>query len=172
MSIIFIDARVSGYKGDPVRLVGACIPESGRLKVTLIKPYQEKDNLGDKASDVVIVTDSPSHFTIWHQHFDEQQDLSDVIRTYQEKNRAGLISWDSKLDKYNPSNVLQPRKLDEGGLAWEFDSEAMNNGHMALLLCAWASARVSLNHTINEQLDPESDYQVLDDDPALPYSIW
>lgn len=172
MSIIFIDARVSGYKGDPVRLVGACNPESGRLKVTLIKPYLEKDKSADKDSDVVIVTDSPSHFPIWHQHFDEKRDLSDVIQVYQEKKRGGLISWSQNLIIYVPDNVLQVRKLDAGGQSWEFDGEMMNNGHMALLLCAWASARVSLNHTITEQVSPDYDNIQLDDDPALPYSIW
>lgn len=171
MSIIFIDARVSGYKGNPVRLIGACKPDTGRIKISLLKDYQDQEN--DRDENRVIVTDSPSHFPIWHQCFYEQNDLREVIQVYQEKKRGGLVDWDHGFDKFNPDNVMQPRKLDEGGLAWEFESDRVENGHVAILLCVWISAKVSLNHIITEQLDPDSDNQILDDDdPSLPYSIW
>ena len=68
--IIKIDSRVSGYDGEPVRVLAVCMPNSGKVLVQKIAPYKEPIK---SSPDTVVVTDSPSHHANWQLAFYEQQ---------------------------------------------------------------------------------------------------
>jgi glutathionyl-hydroquinone reductase len=85
----------------------------------------------DQQADTIVVTDSPNLIQNWQLKFDAQQHLEEVIKVYQASFRAGLVEFEKSLERYNPMNILQVRKIDKNGLQQEFDSSSLDNGHIA-----------------------------------------
>lgn len=166
--IIYIDSRVSGYAGDPVRLMGVCMTGSGRLKISESRSYQPtEDEMPIDATKLVIVTDSPGHFDTWHLVYDEKVHMREVINTYHELSNAKRIKLEDRLNQFQPSQSLQPKQITETGIKYEFETE-LNNGQVAVLLMAWASKRMVLQSTLVIPQD-QTEQQ---DDICLPWSIF
>lgn len=163
---IIIDARVSGYKGDPYRLRAVCKPQSGNIKIRKQAPYLAEGEAID--SKTVIVTDSPSHFDHWQLVFHEDQHLAEAVKAFFEMNRGGKVSHESSFNKFSPQTILELRKIDKGGSVWEFNSEATYNAHVAYLLAVWAAKRITLTTSITYQVDDETEADL--DDPMMPFS--
>lgn len=172
--IVYIDARVSGYAGDPIRLIGLCMTGSGRLRISESRPYQPNDEeMPIDPAKLVIVTDSPGHFDTWHLVYDEKVHMREVINTYQELTNAKRIKIEDRLNQYQPRQSLQPKQITETGIKYEFETE-LNNGQVAVLLMAWASKRMVRQSTLvlpQEQAKQE-DHDKKQDDICLPFSIF
>lgn len=165
--IIKIDARVSGYTGEPVRVLAVCMPDTGKVLVQKIAPYREPV---ERKDDTVLVTDSPSHFKNWQLAFYEQQDIAAATRVYFERKRGGFVKIESAVARYDPEGVLELRKVDKTGAVHEFNSSELDNGHMAVLLAIWASARATLGQILANQID-DDDIDFDEDDPMMPFSL-
>lgn len=164
-SIVKIDARVSSYEGAPIRVVAVCFPASGRIKIQKIANYAEP---AKRENDTVLVTDSPTHFDSWQLAFYEKVHLDEAMKTYFEIARGGKLRMESDINKFDPAQVLQIKKMDKGGVVHEFDSSAVNNGHMAVLLAVWASAKASMGYLISSDPVAIADD---DDDPMMPFTL-
>jgi hypothetical protein len=183
--VITIDARVSGYLDSAVRVLAVCMPETGMILLQKEGKYKDRikksrlefddqdsyDQHLAKIANTVLVTDSPSHFDNWQLAFDEKQHMQDAIRTYFQKKRGGYLKIESTLAKYDPEQVLQVRKVDKSGAEYDFDGAALNNGHMAVLLAVWASARANMGHLLAGRIDDDSDADLDPDDPMMPFSL-
>jgi hypothetical protein len=163
---IIIDARVSGYKGEPVRLRAVCNPKSGRVKIRKEAAYLAEGE--PLEPQTVIVTDSPSHFDHWQLAFHEDQHLADAVKSFFELQRAKKVSHETNLIKYFPQSILELRKIDKGGSVWEFNSELTTNAHVAYLLAVWAARRITLTTSITYQIDDDAGADF--DDPMMPFS--
>ena len=163
---IIIDARVSGYKGDPYRLRAVCKPQSGNIRIRKQAPYlAEGESLEPQT---VIVTDSPSHFDHWQLVFHEDQHLAEAVKAFFELNRGGKVSHVSSFTQFSPQTILELRKIDKGGSVWEFNSSDTTNAHVAYLLAVWAAKRITLTTSITYQVDDETEADL--DDPMMPFS--
>lgn len=167
MSMIRLDARVSGYKGEAVRLLGACDTNTGAVLVAKVGEYI---NSGKASADTVIVTDSPNTVTTWQLAYDERQHMLDVIRTYGESKRSGRIRIDKSLLRYNPDAIVQQRKIGDSGTVWEFDSQSTENGHVAVMLMVWAASRAIRGDEQMAMMDGD-DAPGDDEDDCLPFSL-
>lgn len=169
MAMIRLDARVTGYRGDAVRLLGVCDSATGAV---LVAKQGEFLTSGRAGEDTVIVTDSPATIRDWDLSYDERQNMPEVIRVYGEAKRAGRLRIQDALMRWNPETVLQQRKIDERGTAWEFDSQATENGHVAIMLIVWAASRATSAGERCELLDDDGRDDGADDDGGMiPFSL-
>lgn len=172
MSLI-IDARAASYSGDPVRIIAATNTKKGIILIKDMAKWSEPTKFD---ANTVIVTDTPTVFNHWQLCFDEAKHMQTVMRAYQTVRSAGLIQLKNKVQRYDPTNVIQMRKIDERGRVEEFDSSSINNGHLAVLLAVWAS-RTMYGGNIITTPDAPAAAQMNgqqaddDDDMLLPMSI-
>ena len=135
MSLI-IDARAASYSGEAVRIIAATDTKKGIILIQDMAKWSEPTKFD---ANTVIVTDTPTVFDHWQLCFDEAKHMQTVMRAYQTVRSAGLIRLKDTVRRYDPTNVIQMRKIDERGRVEEFDSSSINNGHLAVLLAVWAS---------------------------------
>lgn len=167
MAFIKIDSRVSGYRGQPVRVMGVCDTDKGTILIAKIEPYT---TIVEKNDQTVVVTDTPDHIKNWQLAYDERRDMLEVIKSFFSLKNAGKLKVkDQMLD---PSGILEMRKIDERGSVWEFNSDQTNNGHVAALLIVWAGVKAIRGRAMADQFDNEStDQDDDDDDPSMPFSV-
>lgn len=142
---ITIDSRVSGYNDSPIRIVGVCLPNTGQILVKKIMPFDSKVKHDE---NTLVVTDSPQFVESWQLAFYEKQHLDEVIRTYQMRTKNGLVQLDPEINRFNPQAVIATRKVDKNGTVQELDSSSLSNGHIAVMLAVWASAKSSQNQVV------------------------
>ena len=144
MKAITIDARVSGYAESPIGIVGVCLPETGQILLKKIHRFEHKVIYDE---NTIVVTDTPQMVDNWQLAFREKEHLDEVIRTYQMRSKNGLIRLEKELERFNPSTVIAVRKIDKNGTVQELNSDSLSNGHIAVLLAVWASAKASVAHS-------------------------
>lgn len=168
---VFIDARAAGYEGEPIRMMAVTLVNSGKIVVRRLADWQEQTASKD---NTVVVTDTPSAFHHWGLAFKEKDDMHAVIAAYKAVSSAKLLQIDDAIRAYDPSFVIQTRKVDERGQVLEFDSMSLNNGHVAVLLAVWA-ARMShggyMVTRISYDGQSEDDDGDMDDGGMLPFSV-
>lgn len=164
--IVIIDSRVIGFSQQPKRIIAVCDKQDGLIHLVREETFTEHAVKAENRHNTVIITDALEIVKDWQMPF-HMKDLKDVINIYQMRSLAGLISFDDKLRKYDPKQVLQIRKIDKNGLEQEFDSTSLDNGHMAVLLAVWASYRIKLNI---DCMTPQDDDNY--DDTLLPFSVY
>lgn len=162
--IVIIDSRVSGYDGKPVRVKCSAMPADGMIKVQKLADFDEP--VGND-EHTMLVTDSPDYFPRWQLAFYEERHIKEVVRIYFQKLNNDLIMIESELEKFDPKNILELRKIDKIGSQYEFESSSVSNGHMAVLLAVWACAKVSHGYMLTHQDEADPD----EDDPMMPYSL-
>lgn len=139
--MIKLDARVSAYNGAAIRVLGLCIPSTGQVKLQKIMPFDSQTKQDD---NTIIVTDSPQIVQNWQLAFNEKAHLDEVIKTYLMRYKNGLIRIEKELERFNPQTVIATRKIDKNGAQQELNSDSLENGHVAILLAVWASAKASM----------------------------
>ena len=165
--IIIIDSRVSGFESSPMRVLSVCMPTSGRIIVQKVAPYHEKIV---KKENLLLVTDSPSHFDSWQLAFHEKQHLEEAVATFFDRMRSGKVKINSAVEKFDPQSIMELRKVDKTGAVHEINSSEITNAHMAVLLAVWASAKASMGYLLSNS--DESELSEDDsDDPMMPYSM-
>lgn len=166
--IIKIDARVTGFSNEQTRLISLCYPDTGQILVQKIDIFTTLPVRPDQQADTIVVTDSPNLIQNWQLTFDPKEHLEEVIKVYQASFRGGLVEFETSLERYNPMNILQVRKLDKNGLQQEFDSSSLDNGHIAALISIWASNKIAVSHTVTSNEEVKEEYI---DRTMLPFSI-
>lgn len=165
--LVRIDSRVVGFASEPIRLLGLCFQETGELLIQKVEKFSTLGVTEEHRQNTIIVTDAPELIQNWQLSFDAKQDLETVISVYQMRMRSKLVEIERSLNRYNPSNILQVRKVDKNGLQQEFDSSSLDNGHVAVLLAVWASSQVAFNYSA---FQAKSDPSAVDES-MLPFSI-
>ena len=165
--IVTIDSRVSGYDGKPVRVKCSAMPAEGMIKVQKLADFDEPVSNDE---NTMMVTDSPDYFPRWQLAYYEEKHIREVVRTYFQKLNNDLIMIESELEKFDPKNILELRKIDKIGSQYEFESSSVSNGHMAVLLAVWACVKVSQGYMLTNQEEDRPDDEE-DDDPMMPYSL-
>jgi hypothetical protein len=164
---IIIDARAATYDGDAVRVMAVSDANSGKIKVAKEKLWREQP---DAKGNTIVVTDTPNVFKHWGLAFDEKTQMPSVMAAYKAANAAGLLLIDDSLKRYDPTHVIQTRKVDERGKSLDFDSMGINNGHIAVLLAVWAARLAHGGYVITKQPDAPSDNEASGFD-MMPFSI-
>ena len=167
-TIIKIDARVTGFSNDQTRLISLCFPETGEIIVQKIELFTTLPVRADQQADTIVVTDSPNLIQNWQLKFDAKEHLEEVIRVYLASYRAELVEFETSLERYNPMNILQVRKIDKNGPQQEFDSSSLNNGHIAALISIWSTHKISVAHAVTSRETIKEEYI---DKTMLPFSI-
>lgn len=171
--IVKIDARAAGYDGQAVRVMAVTMVDTGKILLAKLANWQEPTQ---KLDDTVVVTDTPSVFLHWSMAFDEREHIKEVLKTYLEVKRSGLLKIDDTLRMYDPSEVIQTSHMDERGQLLAFDT-GITNGHVAVLLAIWAARRAYGGYVIVERAEgvPTGDlvgYRADGDfDPMMPFSV-
>ncbi|WP_151742923.1 MULTISPECIES: hypothetical protein [unclassified Acinetobacter] len=166
--IIKIDARVTGFSTDQMRLISLCFVDTGQILVQKIEIFTTLPVRPDQQANTIVVTDSPNLIQNWQLKFDAKEHLEDVIKTYQASFRAGLVEFETSLERFNPMNILQVRRIDKNGLQQEFDSSSLDNGHIAALISIWASNKIAVSHAVTSKEEVKEEYI---DRTMLPFSI-
>ncbi len=161
---IVIDSRASGYSGEPVRIMAVSLVASGKIQLQKTADWNEPPQAID---DRVLITDSPRCFSHWDMIFDEKQDMKALITSYKQAVNAGFVRFQDELRRYDPSNVMQMRKLDERGQVMDFDSMSFNNGHLAVMLAVWVAYRAYGGFAM---LSDKQDVSENTQDDMLPFS--
>lgn len=165
-NVILIDSRVVGFNEKPCRILSACFKQTGEILVKKEAEFSTFPPSKINKAQSIIVTDAPELIRDWHIAFDAKADLENVIGIYQLQKRAGLVRVEQSVSRYEPSNILQVRKVDKKGILQEFDSTSLMNGHIAVLLSVWASYQILLNY---QCLSPNDDEDV--DTTLLPQAL-
>lgn len=165
---VYIDARAATYDGEAVRILAVTLTNSGKILIS--KEAEWRDQPVAKG-DTIVVTDTPSVFNHWGLSFNEKEQMQAVMSSYKAILAAGLLVIDSSVQRYDPKQVIQTRKVDERGKALDFDSMGINNGHIAVLLAVWAARSAHGGYVMTRQ--PEADQKEAEDDEfdMMPFSI-
>ena len=166
-NIVIIDARSAGYDGDPARIMAVTDASTGMINVKVERPWREQPVAAD---NTIVVTDTPQIFNHWGLSFNEREQMQSVMASYKAVTAAGLLKLDDALQRYNPAQVIQTRKIDDRGRALDFDSMGMNNGHIAVLLAVWAARMAYGGYSITKEPE-EANSDDNDDDDMLPFSV-
>ena len=169
--IIRIDARVLGFEGSQVRILSVCDVESGLIMIEKVVDWSDEPVAEKFRDTTVIVTDAPNLIKNWHLSFSAQDHLEQVIQVYVLKKKASQVKLSGNMARYNPDNVLQTRKVDKNGAAQEFDSEQLNNGHIAIMLSVWASDKIHVSHKTMNMDATKKEIENHVDQSMLPFSI-
>lgn len=169
MSIVKVDARAAGYVGDPVRVLAVTMADSGKILVNATADWKEPTFPRD---DTVVITDTPQVFNHWSMAFIERDNMKDLMRAYMDVKRSGLLKINDNVRMYDPSDIVQPAKMDERGQSLEFD-EGITNGHVAVLLAVWGARQAYAGYVLTERAEtPFDDNAMLyDDDVMMPFSV-
>ncbi|ENV14239.1 hypothetical protein F965_00482 [Acinetobacter schindleri NIPH 900] len=166
--IIRIDARILSFADEPMRVLSVCFADTGDVLVQKVEAFTTKPVSKEHASDTIIITDAPQIIEGWDIAFDQRHQLEEAISIFQMRKRAGMLEIDPSMRRYDPTQVLQVRKVDKNGMQTEFDSSSLTNGHGAVLLSVWASQRIALAHSISPMEKTETDNF---DMTMMPFSI-
>lgn len=169
-NIVFIDARSAGYDGEPARIMAVTDANTGMVNIKVERAWREQPVAAD---NTIVVTDTPQMFNHWGLSFNEREQMQSVMASYKAVTATGLLKLDDSLQRYNPAQVIQTRKIDDKGRALDFDSMGMNNGHIAVLLAVWAARMVYGGYAITKEPDEANndDDDDDDDDDMLPFSV-
>lgn len=172
-NLVVIDARAASCDGDPIRLLAVTDTASGKVLIQKIADWHEPTKVNENTT---VVTDTPQAFKHWSLSFNEKEQLEQVLFAFKEASRSKILDIRPELRRYDPANVIQMRKYDERGAALEFDSSALNNGHMAALLAVWAARKAHGGYVITDLPDADDASDDDDDDDAfddamMPYSV-
>lgn len=165
---IRIDSRVIGFSEEPIRILALCSPDDGLIRVEKLEKFSNFPVLPKYKHNTIIVTDAPHQVLNWQLKFVASEHLEEVMQIYQQRRRAGLVDVEKNLAKFRPDNILQVRKVDQKGQQQEFDSSALNNGHIAVLLAIWASHKISIGNAVISPVSAKDDHI---DRSMLPFSI-
>tara|TARA_B100000530_G_scaffold309310_1_gene235009 strand:- start:29674 stop:30204 length:531 start_codon:yes stop_codon:yes gene_type:complete len=165
---VYIDARAATYDGEAVRILAVTLADTGKILVS--KTAEWRDQPVAKG-DTIVVTDTPNVFNHWSLSFNEKEQMQAVMAAYKASLAAGLLVIDSSVQRYDPKQVIQTRKVDERGKALDFDSMGINNGHIAVLLAVWAARSAHGGYVITRQPDPEQKEDEADEFDMMPFSI-
>lgn len=182
--VVVIDARMNGYAGQPTRMVATLDVTTGHLVVSGEKPYKpvprersiaEKIKLKLLQSKTIIITDSPDTLSNWDLLYKEIDHLNEVVRAFNTLKRDKLLTLDKSIQgRFNPDNVLQPRKLDiNNGALWELSTET-ENGHLCILAACWGAMKATNNFMFAAQVNQDLSSQTTeqkDDDFLGPFTI-
>lgn len=166
MTIIKIDSRVSGYTGQPARVLGLCDTDKGTIFVVRLEAYTTEVKSDPQT---VVVTDSPDHIKNWQLSYDERRDMLDVVKSFFSIKNAGMLKVNEQ--RLDPTGILEMRKIDERGSVWEFNSSQTNNGHVATLLLVWAGVKAIRGRLLSEQVEEATQDDSEIDDPSMPFSV-
>lgn len=165
--MVRIDSRVVGFASEPIRILGLCFQETGELLIQKVEKFSTLLVAEEYKQNTIVVTDAPELIQNWHLSFNPVEDLETVISVFQMRMRSKLVEIEQALTRYNPSHILQVRKVDKKGIQQEFDSGSLDNGHVAVLLAVWASSQVAFNYSA---FQAKSDLSAVDDS-MLPFSV-
>lgn len=166
--IIIIDSRVSGFNGEPCRVLAICNPNSGK---TLIKKLADFKEPATKKGDTLIVTDNP-RLPYFGLLFNEKTHTKEIIQTYNQAAKTNNIQFEPALKAYDPQGYLQAAKIDESGVQYEFNAD-IGNGVMAVLLAIWGATMASRGQAITNAFDdtPLPTPNNMQGFMALPFSV-
>lgn len=165
---VYIDARAATYDGEAVRIMAVTLVDSGKILISKTDDWRDQPVV---KGDTIVVTDTPTVFNHWSMSFNEKEQMQAVMSAYKAVNAAGLLVIDSSVQRYDPKQVIQTRKVDERGKALDFDSMGINNGHIAVLIAIWAARSAHGGYVMTRQ--PEADTNAAEDDGynMMPFSI-
>ena len=163
---IYIDARAATYDGEAVRLLAVTLVDSGKILISKEAEWRDQPVV---KGDTIVVTDTPNVFHHWSLSFNENEQMQAVMAAYKAVIAAGLLVIDNTVQRFDPKNVIQTRKVDERGKALDFDSMGINNGHIAVLLAVWAARSAHGGYVITRQ--PDEDKSEDDEYDMMPFSI-
>lgn len=168
-NIVIIDARSAGYDGEPARIMAVTDANTGMVNIKVERDWREQPVAAD---NTIVVTDTPQMFNHWGLSFNEREQMQSVLAAYKAITAVGLLKLDATLQRYNPAQVIQTRKIDDRGRALDFDSMGMNNGHIAVLLAVWAARMAYGGYSITKEPEEQhSDDDSDDGDDMLPFSV-
>lgn len=159
-------ALVRGYAGKHVCLLAIADTDTQQIAISNPLPFNSQY---PKDDDTVIVTDSPNLVNEYQLAYREAEHLKEAIICYEELNQAAKITL--KEHACDPSIVLQTFKVDTKGKQKEFNTDELNNSHIAALLIVWAARRAFLNHQITQGFSQENDQDEIDNDFSTPFLI-
>lgn len=159
-------ALVRGYAGKHVCLIALANTDSQEIAISNPLDFYSKY---PKDDHTVIVTDSPNLVNDYQLAFREAEHLKEAIICYEELFQAGKITLKER--SCDPSVVLQTFKVDTKGKQKEFNTDELNNSHIAALLIVWAAHRAFLNHQITNNFTQEDDQDLDNDDFSTPFLI-
>ena len=167
-NIVIIDARSAGYDGEPARIMAVTDANTGMVNIKVERAWREQPVAAD---NTIVVTDTPKMFNHWGLAFNEREQMQSVLAAYKAITAMGLLKLDDTLQRYNPAQVIQTRKIDDRGRALDFDSMGMNNGHIAVLLAVWAARMAYGGYSITKEPEEQHSDDGDDGDDMLPFSV-
>lgn len=178
---MFIDCRVSGSTGDAVRIIAVVDNQNDQVTIAKILPYTPspdpyKDKTPEQIKQIkeiernsIIVVDNGSAFKKWDICFNQVEHLDEAVKSYYALSRNKSLILGTPVQVFDPSMVIEIRKMDMRGNVYELNSDEVNNGHIAILVACWASIRMRGSVSVVEA-DSEPTQRDIDTF-SVPFSV-
>lgn len=161
---LYLDVRISGYKGEPVRIFSQYDLNNNTIMVSNILPYRPASNqhLTDKQmqarqalqKDTLLIVDNRLAFEDYDLLFDEKEHLDGAADAFFEYEKQGMIIIPDELKgRTNVQSVLEIRKLElSRGTVWELNASRVQNTHMAILALCYAAKKATIGSNMGRLL--------------------
>ncbi|KVN83420.1 hypothetical protein [Burkholderia ubonensis] len=131
MSVIALQAEITGYKGPAVNILAAVDGGTGLVIVS------QEVAFGERSPGALIVCNdprAPSRDLL----FDEGK-LAGAIERYFRADSTGMVELLSAVQRHKPSNAIQATGLDASGTRYQLSPE-ITNGQIAVLAIVYAAS--------------------------------
>lgn len=178
---MFIDCRVSGSNGDPCRIIAVVDTQNDQLVIAKVlnyipspDPYKGKTALQiaqikDVEKNSIVVVDNSNAFKKWDMHFDQVLHLDEAVRNYYSLSRNKSLILGKEVQIYDPSTIIEIRKMDMRGNVYELNSDEVNNGHIAILVACWSAVKMRNSISVVEADSQPTQHDI--DTFSVPFSI-
>lgn len=178
---MFIDCRISGGMGDAVRIIVVVDNQNDNVVISQILPYMPSPNpyRGKTAGQIammkevernsIIVVDNSSAFKKWDICFNQVEHLDEAVKSYYALSRNKSLILGEAVSIYDPSMVIEIRKMDMRGNVYELNSDEVNNGHIAVLVACWSAVKMRGSVSVVESDDEPTQHDI--DTFSVPFSV-
>lgn len=181
--LIYLDARMGSFKGDPVRIFAAFDIRNNSIIVANLLPFrpstdesslttEELEKRKAIKSNSIIVTDCPDAFEDYNISFNPNEHLDIAAQTYMTFDRQGVLVIDDELKgRANVASVIDAKKLELGkGVVYQLDPQRTNNIHIAVLGICYAAKKSRGGASVLNMLEDTQQHETYDDS-VMPFTI-
>lgn len=164
---LYLDVRIAGYKGEPVRIFAQYDLRNHAIMVSNILPYRpaikelSEEQLARRQAikkDTLLIVDNRLAFDDYDLLFDEKEHLDAAADAFFEYEKQGMLMIPDELKgRTNVQSVLEIRKLElNRGTVWQLNAARVQNTHIAILALCYAAKKATIGMNMGKLLDNKS----------------
>lgn len=136
MSVITLQAEISGYKGPVVNLLAAVDAGGDDAAATGLVIVSQELAYGERTPGALVVCNDPRG--VARDYLFDESKLAAAIDLYFRAESTGMVELLAAVQRHKPTSAVQATGLDAGGTRYQFSPD-ITNGQIAILAIMYAA---------------------------------